>query len=321
MKTKRQIEHYLAHKKYRSEMDFDGISLYCKKKFSIRLHRPSRYYPEPTDDIRPLDYATFADWLDHGYGAGDVVEWDDNIGLVQDGGMEEVRICLKIDRNGPVFDFLTLDGQLIHPAKENASERINKALEENGKEFGNPFFCICEKYIPYSNTIVTFHNHKTKEDGVGVVRIIKESGEVIMYCWYIKGQPVRYSMDEKLGVVSDFSFRQVQPADYPRKALDAALAKVGKTWNHFLRRIEPLNMKVAKGEHYFYINDKKSVIQATEKGTPTSHKRYLAGNYFREYEDAQNVARAELEVRLKFFAKPENGEEEKKEEEAGSKEG
>lgn len=305
MKTKRQIEHFLTRKKYKSEMDFEGISLYCKTKFNIKLHRPSSYYPESNDNLQPLDYATFAEWLEHGYGAGDVVEWGENIGLVQDGGIKEAGICLKIDRNGSIFDYFVLDGQLIHPAQENAVERIYEVLDANGKEFGNPFFCITDKYTPNSNTIVTFQNHKTGENGVGVVRLITQSGDIIMYCWYVKGEPVRYSMNERLGNIIDYSFQPVQPADYPRKALDVALAKVGKTWNHFLRRIEPLKMKVAEGSQYFYINDKRAVVCDTEKGTPTSHKRYLAGNYFRRQEDALRILEAENEIRRNFLAEPE----------------
>ena len=112
-------------------------------------------------------------------------------------------------------------------------------------------------------------------------------------------------MNERLGNIIDYSFQPVQPADYPRKALDVALAKVGKTWNHFLRRIEPLKMKVAEGSQYFYINDKRAVVCDTEKGTPTSHKRYLAGNYFRRQEDALRILEAENEIRRNFLAEPE----------------
>lgn len=305
MKTKRQIEHFLARKKYKSELDFDGISLYCKDKFGIKLHRPTQYYPEATEGIDLIDYATFANWLEHGFGAGDVVEWGENIGLIQDVSTKRIRICLKIDRNGPVFDSFLVDGQLIHPAQESAVKRIYEALDENSKEFGNPFFCITDKYIPNSGAIVTFQNHKTGKEGVGVVRLIKKTGEILMYCWFIKGEPVRYSMNEELGNVVDYSFQQVQPADYPRKALDVALAKVGKTWNHFLKRIEPLKMKVEKGSKYFYISDKRSVVCDTEKGTPTSHKRYLAGNYFKRQEDAMRILEEENELRRNFLAEPE----------------
>lgn len=306
MKTKRQIEHFLKRKKYHSEMDFDGINLYCKNKFGIKLHHPSYYSQEDT----AIDYASFGQWLEHGYGAGDVVEWTENdekvIGLVQDGEVNSVRICLKIDRNGPSELSFILDGQLIHPAGENAAKRISEALDAMGKEFGNPFFVIADKFVPGMCSLVTFQNHKTGEEGCGVVRFISDTGEVVMYCYVIKGQPVKYSMDELLGMKDDFSFQSFKPADYPRKVLDVALAKVGKTWNHFLKRVEPLNMKVEKGERYWYISDKMQVCSDTEKGTATSNKRYLVANYFRREEDAIRILEAENEIRRNFLAEPEN---------------
>lgn len=126
-----------------------------------------------------------------------------------------------------------------------------------------------------------------------------------MYCYVIKGEPVKYSMNEYLGKIDDFSFTTFKPADYQRKALDVELAKVGKTWNHFLKRIEPLNMKVATGERYWYITDKMQVTSDVEKGTVTSNKRYLAGNYFRREKDAIRILSEEIEIRRNFLAEPE----------------
>lgn len=301
MKSKKQIEHFLARKKYRSEIDFEGIKLYCKNKFGIKLHHPSSF----SEDKTSLDYNIFANWLENGYGAGDIVKWDDCIGLIQEGGIEEVKICLRIDGNGPNFDSFMIPVEVITLAEENASERIYSVLEETGQEFGNPFFAITPKYIPSPCSIVTFNNRHTKEEGYGVVRIIKETGEVIMYCYVIKGQEVKYSMNEFLGMKDDFTFQSSSAADYPRRALEVALAKVGKTWNHFLKRIEPMNMKVVKGDRYWYITDKMQVTSDVEKETPVSNKRYLAGNYFRRQEDAIRILEAEMEIRRNFLAEPE----------------
>ena len=143
---------------------------------------------------------------------------------------------------------------------------------ENDKEFNARTCRIDKKFTPKSSNIVTFHNLKTEQRGVGVVRMVYENtGEVIMYCYYIKGESVKYSMNESLGMIDDFSFIPVEPNEYPRKALETELAKVGKTWNHHVKRIEPLGMKLTKGEHYWYISDKMKVVIDTEKDTPTSH--------------------------------------------------
>ena len=301
MKTKKQVEHFLARRKYSSAIDFEGISLYCKNKFNIKLHTPSSYFPE-----NALDYSTFAYWLEHGYGAGDVVIWDENLCLVDAGDVNEVHICFKIDSNGVNFDSFTLNEQVISHASKNAADSLYLRLREIGKEFGNPFFCITEKFIPSPGSIVTFQNHKTGQEGVGVVRLVKITGEVVMYCYLLKGLEcgVRYGMNEYLGMSGDISFQPVQPADYPRKALEKALNDVGKTWNHNLKRIEPVDMKAEKGGVYFYITDQRTVVRAVEKGTPTSHKRYLAGNYFKSEEDANRINEEENELRRNYLAEP-----------------
>lgn len=72
MKTKKQVEHFLRKRKYKSEIDFKGISSYCKTEYNIKLHVPSSY----SDDPEALDYATFANWFDKGFGAGDAVKME-----------------------------------------------------------------------------------------------------------------------------------------------------------------------------------------------------------------------------------------------------
>ncbi|KAB4676250.1 hypothetical protein GAN26_26350, partial [Bacteroides thetaiotaomicron] len=150
MKTKKQVEHFLRKRKYKSEIDFKGISSYCKTEYNIKLHVPSSY----SDDPEALDYATFANWFDKGFGAGDAVKWNDSIGLVQEGNVNTVLICLRIDGNTPNFDKITIPVDIITPAGENALNRLYLVLDENGQEFGNPFFVISTKYIPKSCDLV-----------------------------------------------------------------------------------------------------------------------------------------------------------------------
>ena len=301
MKTKKQIDHFLRKRKYKSEIDFEGISLYCKNKYGIKLHVPSSY--STTDHA--LDYAAFANWLESGYGAGDVVKWGECIGLVQDSNIEDVKICLRIDRNGPNFDSITIPIQDITHADENALKRINHVLDEMGKEFGNPFFVITDKFIPGSGSLVCVQDHQTGKDGYGVVRQIQKTGEIIMYCYCYKGKTVKFNMHEYLGHINDFSFTSFKPTDYPRKALETELNKAGKSWNHYLKRIEPLNMRVGLNERYWYITDKMQVTSDIEKNKATSNKRYLAGNYFKREADAVAILEAEMEIRRDFLAKAE----------------
>ena len=116
---------------------------------------------------------------------------------------------------------------------------------------------------------------------------------------------VKYNMHELLGNIHDFSFSSFKPVDYPRKTLEMELNKIGKSWNHYLKRIEPLDMRVGENERYWYITDKMQITSDIEKGKGTSNKRYLAGNYFKREEDAVRVLEAEIEIRRDFLARPE----------------
>ena len=51
MKTKKQVEHFLRKRKYKSEIDFKGISSYCKTEYNIKLHVPSSYSDDPNLSI------------------------------------------------------------------------------------------------------------------------------------------------------------------------------------------------------------------------------------------------------------------------------
>lgn len=80
-------------------------------------------------------------------------------------------------------------------------------------------------------------------------------------------------------------------ADNQLQCIEDCIINLGrrKVWKDALGRIEPLEYEVKEGEPYWYIDDKLSVVKKIEKCTPTSKKRYLAGNYFITYESALNM--------------------------------
>lgn len=300
MKTKKQLEHFLRNRKYRTRIDFDLISSYCRTKFGLKLHEPS-YFVTNTG----ITASIFQDWLENGFGGGDVVMSGKDICLVQSSEPKESRICFKIDSGGAHTCDITLPTISLQLAKEDAKKRIYDSLDEQGLEFGNPFFVITPQYKPTSGDLVSFVNKKTGEEGVGVVRQCYQTGRVTMFCYVVKGFEPKYNMEEEFGQVVDFRFASHSPADYARKYLESALNKVGKTWNHSLKRIEPMNLEVKKGDKYWFISDKRTVQEAVEKKTIVSHQRYLAGNYFKSNEEALEMLAEQNELIRKFLARPE----------------
>lgn len=300
MKTKQQLEQFLRNRKYRTRIDYDLISSYCRTKFSLKLHEPS-YFVADTG----ITAAIFQEWLENGFGGGDVAKYKDAVCLIQSSEPEETKICFVIDSEGARQHDETIPTAALEKAGEEDRKHLYNSLDSLGLEFGNPFFVVTPQYRPTSGDLVSFVNKKTGEEGVGVVRQCYQSGRVTMFCYVIKGSEPKYNMEEEFGQAVDFRFTSHGPADYSRKYLEATLNKVGKTWNHSLKRIEPMNLEVEKGQPYWFISDKRTVQQTIEKKTIVSHQRYLAGNYFKSNEEANEMLAEQNELIRKFLARPE----------------
>lgn len=301
MKTKEQIDQFLKTKKFVSEEDFTLINSYCMTEHKIRLHVPSKYISGPDS----IDCPSFINWLKNGFGGGDIVKWDNCIGLVCKSTLENVEIGLTISSEGSSFDKQIISNKILSSGSESDKARIYEALEAAGMEFGNPYLVISEKFIPTEGDLIHFTKHDGSFEGYGVVRLVdKHTGDIVLYCYLEKGGKIYYSMEEHIGNIKDFKFSPFKAADYPRKLMETELEKVGKSWNHSLKRIEPINMKVAVGEKYWYITDKMTVTSDIDNGKITAHKRYLAANYFKNESDAYRILSEEVELRRNFLAEP-----------------
>ena len=134
-----------------------------------------------------------------------------------------------------------------------------------------------------------------------MARHIDSEHDVMFYCYFTyptqnKPKQIGYSLYETPGYdIRTIVFENIDKENIQTtlgnstscfRRLGRELEKVGKVWKDKTLRIEPLNVMVPIGEKYYYISDKMDVKQETEKGTPTSRFRYLAGNYFTTHEAA-----------------------------------
>ena len=158
-------------------------------------------------------------------------------------------------------------------------------MAEHGYEFDYDKKTLRKKYIPEINERVEFS--RGNYIGLGVVRSINPvENSIEFFCYFIySDKKIGYSMHES-GICDVMSFQFNPMTVVAARRLNRELEKYGKVWNDKLHRIEPIDPKVAKGEKYWYISDKMTVVTDREKGTPTSHFRYIAGNYFKSYDEA-----------------------------------
>lgn len=287
MKTKRQVIDFFKSNHFATAEDCEMVSLFCQNNCGLT----PKDFPTVTTP-GSINSQTFIEWYRSGFGIGDIVfeEETGNYYVVSNSSTTCIQSCAILSnlcKTGKKWK--PKNNELDATTLSNVSEIENKAmtisLAEQGYEFDYEKKTLRKKYIPEINERVEFS--RDNYIGLGVVRSINPvENSIEFFCYFIySDKKIGYSMHES-GVCDVMSFQFNPMTVVAARRLNRELEKYGKVWNDKLHRIEPIDPKVAKGEKYWYISDKMAVVTDREKGTPTSHFRYIAGNYFKSYDEA-----------------------------------
>lgn len=301
MKAKSQYQALSFLRQYtpRTALDRDMIIGFLEKRYHITPKTPI-FCPISHENL--LDVQSFTSWYESGYSATETAKFGNSIVMLGLCNLNEAQIIGKMTGNLIEQTELTASFDELSPASDNEAKQFQSALLRSKLQFNPETMKLETKYIPSMNEKVIFHNHDHSIKGLGIISDIDEgTGEVELYCYFIyptkqAAARIGYSMHERNIVnLEEYTFEPLLD-DNKRfstddgvsayRRLKRELEKEGKIWKDKLHRIEPVAAKSEKGKKYWYINDKMNVVQDVEKGTPTSHFRYLAGNYFVDYEAA-----------------------------------
>lgn len=287
MKTKRQVIDFFKSNHFATAEDREMVSLFCQNNCGLT----PKDFPTVTTP-GSINSQTFIEWYRSGFGIGDIV-FEKKTGsyyVVSNSSTTCIQSCAILSnlcKTGKKWK--PKNNELDATTLSNVSEIENKAmtisLAEQGYEFDYEKKTLRKKYIPEINERVEFS--RGNYIGLGVVRSINPvENSIEFFCYFIySDKKIGYSMHES-GVCDVMSFQFNPMTVVAARRLNRELEKYGKVWNDKLHRVEPIDPKVAKGEKYWYISDKMTVVTDREKGTPTSHFRYIAGNYFKTYDEA-----------------------------------
>ena len=300
MKTEIQIIKFLEYTQFKSESDYELIQIFCERhKARISLSEPI------IDPDSGIDSQTFINWYNSGFGSGDVAIHNGNLCILGKCDSNKARIVGTIINNQLDETWKYVDCSTLAPATPEQSRQFIATISKLGRQYHHNSQTLAQKYVPRINERVEFWG-ENKKHGLGVIRDIDvETGNIELYCHYFYDTgEVGYCMHEP-GIVSLHEFLFENMAISQQRRLNRELERVGKVWNEKMHRIEPVNCKSQKGCRYWYISDKMKVVQDIEKGTPTSHFRYLAGNYFKDYDDALDYLSQIHELLRDRLARPE----------------
>lgn len=287
MKTKRQVIDFFKSNHFATAEDCEMVSLFCQNNCGLT----PKDFPTFTTS-GSINSQTFIEWYRSGFGVGDIV-FEKKTGsyyVVSSSSIANIQSCAILSnlcKTGKKWkpNDVKLDVTTLSSVSEIENKAMTISLAEQGYEFDDEKKTLRKKYIPEINERVEFS--RGNYIGLGVVRSINPvENSIEFFCYFIySDKKIGYSMHES-GICDVMSFQFNPMTVVAARRLNRELEKYGKVWNDKLHRIEPIDPKVAKGEKYWYISDKMTVVTDREKGTPTSHFRYIAGNYFKSYDEA-----------------------------------
>lgn len=292
MKSQFQTLSFLSKYTPKTAIDAEFIDSFLVQRFQITPKTP-RF--APNSNGAPLDVQSFISWFENGLAALKIARYNNQSVLLGNCSLETCDIIGTLLPDGSIDTNLqTIPTEQISEASEETQAFTNALLENNLQPDPNTMQLI-PKFIPELGNRVVFYDFSQEIQGVGVVREVSTEGNVIFFCYFTyptPSQPKRigYNLYEDPGYnLQSFIFENIDKENVPStlgnstscfRRLGRELERVGKVWKDKLLRIEPTDLELTVGNKYYYISDKMKVVTETEKGTPTSRLRYLAGNYF-----------------------------------------
>lgn len=289
MKTRAQIVKYTSQCCF-SDEDWQKVLDYCREHFGGgRIHKSLKPLSEST-------YQQFLDWIDNGYGVGDVVRYGHTIGIL--GAYTPDYACLAA-----YFSFerqlieqkLEIPGYKIIKATDNDKSEIEKTLQSMDMEFSVSLACLMKTYQPDNGDIVrvTIKNVQT----TGIYRS-KDDINLYFYAYVQNGNILKdYCLAKDNATIS-------KPTKTDVERLQVALAKNQMEWSarHKVLRIVE-NARVAKGERYWYLSETFSICSDVDMYTKKHDERHKNGNYFCAYGTAILFAQKVKSLRKEIAGK------------------
>lgn len=305
MKSLSQISDFIKTIKCADEIDKLAITQYCQQTFGIKA-RFTEAFTAPSLGIDVVTFDQFKEWTQiPAPERGDVIvyEYEDGrtpiIAIVRDLSLNDLIIGATLSEGKLMAEPMKMPNEGHRPATGLENKELFEALTAHGLEWNEKYNKITERFIPINANIVKVKK-STGEEGCGYFDEIAEDGSVIMYCVKFNSKPVDHALDINIGHVSTIKFEAGLQSD--KKKLADALKRVNKIWNGYMKRIEPVNMRVEKGEPYWYVNEKFNVVIAHESLGFQDKRRFICGNYFTSPDAAIDFARKVIELRKKELA-------------------
>lgn len=307
MRTSQEIKDYLKFVVPSDEGNEYAITQYCLSNFDLKIKFKKL---ESDDHASTVTFEQFRKWIEREYISANsfitIVSgpYSGATGIISSVKNDSLILGATLMEAGDLItDKISISFKSkIRQATKEEQENILHSLSLKGLEWNNAYNRVTERFVPRECNYIRFKSKASEKAGIGVFRAFSEEGCVIMYCVKLENEPMRHSLRDNIGRQEEYDF--FVATEIERKNFKIELAKSGKAWNGYLKRIEPINFRVNKGEYYYFINDKFSPSRAQDSYSAQDRLKYNSGNYFRSLEEIEEMIDHISEFRKEQLARP-----------------
>ena len=267
-KTKAQTVRHLFNCQFTDD-EWNEVLEYCKEHNIKGAHRALSPKSKST-------FQQFIEWIDDGFGVGDVVCSDGAYCIIGD-TMPEHSYAIAMIKDGmlTVGDFPVAIDHLERASEEQANA-VWRICYGNGYRLNESL----AKLIPPSK-LKRWERVKVEKDkaiSYGIVDNIISDGVIMTFL------VDEHRLKENVQLGSEYSIVPVSKEEL--LLLDGLIADNGCRWNQRRKCLEPNCERAGKGKTYWYISDVFTVKNGTERDSVLDRMRFQVGNYFLKNEDA-----------------------------------
>lgn len=270
MKTLDQVFRYTRECKF-TEDDWQQVLSYCRSHYKGgAIHIAKRAKIQST-------YQQFLDWVENGYGAGDIVGYGNTMGVVQSATPAGMTLAAYCDFEGNLINqpMKVLHPERIKPLNEDQKTLFKKMMYENGLEFYVRSAMIDGVYTPKKNYYVLYNDGQSTSPKVAMY--LETVDNKYHFAALLDGKQI------KIDCWADTNYTPLKQASVVDiRRLMMAASKKGWRYNERLQCFVRAD-KRGRGNMYWYLTDRFEIAKDIDDGTQKHKDRYDAGNYFIDY--------------------------------------
>lgn len=278
-KTKEQTKRHLRSCDF-SGLDWEMVLELCRQEFGGgSVHK----------SINPEYKSTFSDfkeWFDNGFGSGDIVRYGKLLCIVSDETPVGVVISVKINSDGEIdTDPDTISRFRLSDTVGFEKKWVEDVLKFNGYSFSQSLSRLVKSYKPKPYERVSVRIRGKQYNGI----FESATPSTVSLLLYISdGKIVNgYNGEADVNRINKEGIKEI----------DDVLAANGLMWNYREHKVEKIIRRAKKGDTYWYISDKFTLVSGKDTYNLSHNARFKRGNYFVNYRDGLEFLVKIMEMR------------------------